>query len=122
MLLGQKRLRVFAKLRFGDGDIHDILPDGAGGFGADGIAISRRIYRCAVCVQRAAAALIPWWCVGSSAISRRIFALSAPPAWIRVWFGSSMPGWRKKAKLWPLLACASPMAPLSNPLDRSDLS
>jgi hypothetical protein len=31
MLLGQKRLRVFAKLRFGDGDIHDILPDGAGG-------------------------------------------------------------------------------------------
>src|ERR1700735_2839610 len=35
MLLGQKRLRVFAKLRFGDGDIHDILPDGAGGFRAD---------------------------------------------------------------------------------------
>jgi hypothetical protein len=52
MLLGQKRLRVFAKLRFGDGDIHDILPDGAGGFRADGIAISRRIYRCAACVQR----------------------------------------------------------------------
>jgi hypothetical protein len=30
MLLGQKRLRIFAKLRFGDGDVHDILPDGAG--------------------------------------------------------------------------------------------
>src|SRR5580693_1825564 len=29
MLLGQKRLRIFAKLRFGDGDVHDILPDGA---------------------------------------------------------------------------------------------
>jgi phosphatidylserine/phosphatidylglycerophosphate/cardiolipin synthase-like enzyme len=26
MLLGQKRLRVFAKLRFGNGDVHDVLP------------------------------------------------------------------------------------------------
>jgi hypothetical protein len=26
MLLGQKRFRVLAKLRFGDGDVHDVLP------------------------------------------------------------------------------------------------
>jgi hypothetical protein len=26
MFLGQKRLRIFAKLRFGNGDVHDVLP------------------------------------------------------------------------------------------------
>ena len=53
MLLGQKRLRIFAKFRFGDGDVHDVLPMELVGLELVGIAISQRIYRCAACVQRA---------------------------------------------------------------------
>ena len=70
MLPGQKRLRVFAKLRFGDGDVHDILPDGAGGIRADGDRYIPENIPLRGLRPAGRRRLIAWWCAGSSAISR----------------------------------------------------